>query len=331
MIPAAVRRRYESTADGVAIVAKDVGETILNFCNQKGFPYVGRKKELASVAEKIETGRYASWSRLDDLFACTIVIPTLLHEDEVLDFLGDAFTRVTVRRRGSTQKPPDTFRFEATRFYGKLHPLPSSPGRKAAQEMVFEVQVRTAFEHAWSAATHDIIHKGNELEWRAHRLAAQLKAAVEQLDSLVVAFGKAAEPIVEHKWPQFDARRELLIGFVGLVNEGLVPPELKPKDWSRFAENAMTLLSSSKSFDRSDRNALRTLPERSLACLRNRLGSADGQPPLSVSLLQWAMAQWIEGGLIAAPLRDFHALVTPELVGFYPGVKAITTTVDLES
>lgn len=331
MIPAAIRRRYESAADGVAIVEKAVSEAIYAFCYRNGFPYVGRRKELASVAEKIETGRYASWSKLDDLFACTVVIPTLLHEDKVLAFLDQAFTRVAIRQRGRTQKPPDTFRFEATRFYGKLHPLPSSPERKIAQEIVFEVQVRTAFEHAWSVATHDIIHKGNQLEWRAHRLAAQLKAAVEQLDSLVMAFEQAAQPIIEHSWPQFDARVELLDGFTKLLEDGDIPPELKPKDWSRFADNAMALLNSSKSLNRSDRDSVKTLPKRSLACLRERLNSAAGKPPLSVSLLQWAMALWIEGGLVVAPLRDFHALITPELIGFYPSVKAINTVVDLES
>lgn len=331
MIPAAVKRRYESAADGVALVESIVRETVSAFCNRNGFPYVGRRKELASVAEKIETGRYGAWSKLDDLFACTIVIPTLRHEDDVLNFLDQAFTREKVKRRGSTQKPPDTFRFEATRFYGKLRPLPSPPERSVAQKIVFEVQIRTAFEHAWSAATHDIIHKGNQLEWRAHRLAAQLKAAVEQLDSLVMHFDQASQPIIQHSWPQFDARRELLDGFVKLVEDGDIPPELKPKDWSRFADNAMALLNSSKGFDRFDRKAIKALPGRSLASVRGRLNSPAGEPPLSVSLLRWAMAVWVDDGLVAAPLKDFHALITPELIGFYPGLRAITTVVDLES
>ena len=67
------------------------------------------------MAEKLEGGRYRLWSELDDLYACTLVIPTAESEEHVLAFLGVAFEIVEVRSRNNRAKPPDVFRFDTTR------------------------------------------------------------------------------------------------------------------------------------------------------------------------------------------------------------------------
>src|SRR5437764_1108082 len=81
----------------------------------------GGPKRIESVAEKIDSGRYRRWVDIDDLFACTVVIPTLRDEDRVIAFLKGVFHAVDVRGRNDTRKPPAVFRFEATRFIGRLH------------------------------------------------------------------------------------------------------------------------------------------------------------------------------------------------------------------
>src|SRR5262249_29436798 len=117
-----VKRRYDECSAHLEKVAKIVRETVLTFCEKRGFAYVGRTKMLESLAEKIESGRYRKWSEIDDLFGCAVVIPTLAEEDSVLEFLNSLFVQVVIRKRGTTLKSPDVFRFEATRFYGRLRP-----------------------------------------------------------------------------------------------------------------------------------------------------------------------------------------------------------------
>jgi hypothetical protein len=91
MIPPEITRRYSLMLPHLENVAKRVEERVLAFCKDHGFAYSGRTKSAESVAEKLKTGRYKKWSDLDDLFGCSIVIPTRADEQPVLSFLGEVF------------------------------------------------------------------------------------------------------------------------------------------------------------------------------------------------------------------------------------------------
>ena len=181
MIPASVLQKHKYMRPYLDTLEQHVRDVVAGYCDRKGYAYAGRAKSSESLAEKIETGRFAKWSDLDDLFACTIVIPALTDEPEVLEFLKGAFMEARLRRRGSTRKDPAVFRFDTTRFIGRLRPsdIDRNPVLTATS---FEVQVRTAFEHAWSVTTHALTYKADQVDWRHQRLAAQLRSAIEQLD-----------------------------------------------------------------------------------------------------------------------------------------------------
>jgi ppGpp synthetase/RelA/SpoT-type nucleotidyltranferase len=167
-----------------------VRDSLLVLCEDRGFALVSRIKTLESVSEKVETGRFDSWASLDDLVAVTVVIPTLTSEPAVVSFLKDSFKEVELRARSSTFKAPEVFRFDCTRFIGQLR-SPDENSRTPIHDVLFEVQIRSAFEHAWSVTTHALAYKSPEVSWSRLRLTAQLKAAVEQLDTLVLSFEEA--------------------------------------------------------------------------------------------------------------------------------------------
>jgi hypothetical protein len=99
-------------------VAGRVKDQVFAFCDKQGFAFVGRSKTQESLTEKLETGRYGGWGDVDDLYACTIVIPALDREKEVRAFLATTYEQVSITTRGSTLKDPSVFRFDATRFVG---------------------------------------------------------------------------------------------------------------------------------------------------------------------------------------------------------------------
>src|SRR5262245_37040831 len=130
IVPSSVRRQFRDAEPDLKLVAEEVKQAVSAYCERSGYPYVGRLKAIDSLAEKLESGRYESWANIDDLFACAVVIPTLDKEPGVLDFLREAFEEVVTRGRHSTQKPPEAFRFEATRFIGRLRASnPADAGR----------------------------------------------------------------------------------------------------------------------------------------------------------------------------------------------------------
>jgi len=55
--PSILDRQYEQYLPLVKKVAKQVKETMLNFCDNKGYALTSRIKAIESLAEKIETGR----------------------------------------------------------------------------------------------------------------------------------------------------------------------------------------------------------------------------------------------------------------------------------
>src|SRR5258707_1221668 len=112
IIPAILSQKFVFYQPIVNIIAVKVRETLSNYCDQKGYAFMSRIKTLESLAEKIETGRFQKWSELDDLFACTIIIPTLSQEDEVADFCKSTFPFIRMIKRGKTLKAPDVFRFD---------------------------------------------------------------------------------------------------------------------------------------------------------------------------------------------------------------------------
>ena len=104
LYPSILDRKYNEYKPLVEKVAQKVKQALSNFCEDKPkYAFVSRIKTIESLAEKIETGRFAKWSDLDDLFACTVIIPTLSHEKEVKEFCQKAFkiTRIVKTRTKS--------------------------------------------------------------------------------------------------------------------------------------------------------------------------------------------------------------------------------------
>src|SRR5262245_25509798 len=118
--PSQTRQKYASIEQHLDFARRRVRDTLQVYCDPKGYALVSRTKTLSSVSEKIESGRFTKWSDLDDLIACAVVVPTLAQEKDVLAFLEEAFVAVSIKHRGSSKKAPDVFRFDTTRFIGKL-------------------------------------------------------------------------------------------------------------------------------------------------------------------------------------------------------------------
>lgn len=329
MVPPPIRRRFSNVQPTLEILERMASEAIFRFCGQNGFAYTGRTKTLESLAEKIETGRYSKWSELDDLWGCAIIVPTLDRERDVLAFLRGTFVEVALRERGSTKKDPSVFRFDATRFICRLRDVTGLRADDLLYRVNFEVQVRSAFEHAWVVTTYSLAYKSRSVDWKLQRLAAQLKAAVEQLDMLVATYESSSESIVAHEWPELTAHRLIAERFAAWAAAGHFPSELQPKDWSRFATNLFGLI---RSCSRHSRGDPRTPIGEGLLILEREVASlSSGMMPRSISLLQFAFGVLAKCEFLAPPLKDYCPLVTDELLSLYPAVRDYADCFSLET
>lgn len=314
--PARILNKYRSAERYLELVRAQVRDTLLVFCEGHGFATVSRVKTLESVAEKVETGRYECWADIDDLVAFTVVAPTLADEPKVLEFLSIAFEPIKTKARGSSRKAPDVFRFDCTRFIGRLR-VADQASRGPIHDILFEVQIRSAFEHAWSVTTHALAYKSADVSWSKLRMTAQLKAAVEQLDTLVLSFEDAAKYIDPSAWPEIKAKSDMRQFFGGLVTSGRIPVELTPKDWSRFVDNVYGLVTS-----RHDRIKTEEVSGIVQLAIESELVQLEAHGvPRSISLWQLTFASLVKAGSVGTPLRNHWPLVTPELETLYPRLR----------
>src|SRR5262245_49409631 len=123
IVPASVRQRFSNSQSSLDTLSRRVDDIVFKYCRNWGFPYLSRLKSIESLSEKIESGRYEKWTDIDDLFACSIIVPKLTLEAKVLEVLRKEFIEIEVRSRDQTNKPPDAFRFDCTRFIGRLRPI----------------------------------------------------------------------------------------------------------------------------------------------------------------------------------------------------------------
>lgn len=145
-----------------------------------------RVKKENSFYQKIETGRYKNIDQLEDFFGALVVVPLPSDIPAALDFLKKFFET-------DYQRPPDlhraqfsasVFRFNDIRLYGHLRGDDSMPPTPV-NEIIFEIQVRTFFQHAWSSSTHDLVYKHPKFSWARNRVAAQIKAILENAEIII--------------------------------------------------------------------------------------------------------------------------------------------------
>ena len=314
--PSILDRKYQEYSPFVEQIAKRVKETLINFCEKKGYAFISRLKTVESLAEKIETGRFKKWSDLNDLFACTIIIPTLSHEKEVIEFCQKTFEIVNIVKRGQNKKAPDTFIFDSTRIYAKLRPTPhiSLGDNLSIYSIVFEIQIKSAFEHAWSVATHDLVYKSSEIDWRRFRLAAQIKATVEQLDTLILAFEETSKIIQNNDYPDIKIKRQLASEINKLFDNKKLPDELQPKDMSRLCDNLHLLLDKRKNISLKPIDIIKEITTEIQCTSSNKI-------PLSLSLFQYFFAILIEKEIIELPIDNYSCHITDELITLYPNIQ----------
>lgn len=319
--PARVAEAYEENRSRIEALATTVKETLSRWAEDRKYLFTGRLKTLESLSEKLESGRYERWSQVDDLYACTVVVPTASHEDGVLEFLRNAFLEREVRSRKTTRKAPDVFRFDTTRFIGSLRHQPGLERPSGVEDVLFEVQIPTAFDYAWRVATHDLVYKSKVIDWRRIRLAAQLKAAVEQIDSMIEDFESRADAVPTSEHDDTAVRAEIVSLCRAKIAEGRIPIQLEPASWSRLAENVFDLARSYSPNRYANAATARTL----LAGFQKRVDDVTNPVPMSGSLFQVFLGVVAE--LPKANLKNFVVVDSEELAQFH-GITSVPKRFD---
>jgi hypothetical protein len=176
---------------------------------------------------------------MEDFFACTIVVPTVLQIAKAEEILEEWY-EVAARRPPKdevTHKRASDFVFDDLRLY--LKQKPSETGRNSDLDgIVFEVQIKTILQYAWGIASHDLIYKTDNVSWPKQRIAFQVKAMLEHAEIAIAEAGRLAESTAISK-TDLDTSSTLEII---VVLRGFFPADRLPRDIRRLAESIRNVL-----------------------------------------------------------------------------------------
>jgi len=170
-------------------------------------------------------------SQLDDTYACTLIFPSLQDEPALVDSLRNTYDIVEVRRRAPAAKDPACLplrRNSRDSQTSRLGPVESSP--TASGRVAFEVQLRTAFEHAWCVTTRSVSYSSDRIDWpppkaRGPALGRQLNNST----SLVAGYDALAEHLAPQQWPEIATKGADRGGIQGRDRGRKHPSELAPR------------------------------------------------------------------------------------------------------
>lgn len=179
-IPRSVMSHYEALVDRYKLLQSHVKVVMERDVKNERWLYLYRLKTPESFYVKAQSRRWAAVK--EDIFACTIVVENASQIQDVVKLLNGFFIIKYQRPKDPeiTAKRPESFVFDDLRLYLTLK------DRDSVHEisgLIFECQVKTFLQHAWSIATHDLIYKPKELlAWANARVAYQVKAMLEHAE-----------------------------------------------------------------------------------------------------------------------------------------------------
>ena len=186
-IAASVRTIYDEIREKYERLKMAVDPILESVCSPR-WHYEGRVKSQLSFAQKLETGRVTDPYNLEDFFACMIVVENRARVDDAEKLVAAKFP-VANRRplcQDRTHKSPDSFPFDDLRLFCNWQDSDALPP-SGLHGTLFEVQIKTFLQHAWGIATHDLVYKGNEVNWSRERLAFEIRAMLEHAEASIAA------------------------------------------------------------------------------------------------------------------------------------------------
>lgn len=237
-IPASIRDVFDVQYEPNVRLKNRVDE-LMKGKKRDRWHYESRIKTPLSFALKLESGRVPNPAEMEDFFAATIVVPNATEIVVAEKMVRDCFS-VKERRppdNGSTHKAPEEFPFDDLRLYIKLAQDLTTPPN-GLEHILFEVQIKTFLQHAWSIATHDLIYKSNEASWSKSRIAFQIKAMLEHAEISILE----AEHLATTRALAIQDRHSLdLQSLIDLIKQQWEIEEL-PDNVKRLAQNVNQIM-----------------------------------------------------------------------------------------
>ena len=248
-VPKALREIYDTSLPLYQKLQDNIDNTLGSRVKKKGWQFLSRIKARESFAQKIETGREKNPSRIEDFYACTIVVTSAADIDEAIKMVEELLVIHSKRPPNDfqTKKESSSFVFDDLRMYASKKPS-TSGWLSELDELIFEIQVKTVFQQAWVKAMHDHVYKSESVDWSKERIAYQIKAMFEQAD-VMLYLSKTSSVTLS---PSLAKQDERTLKIKKLIEQicSIWDNDSLPKNKKRLAESILDIYEGAKCLDR---------------------------------------------------------------------------------
>ena len=254
-VDAGVRERFNDDFAEYKQIQNFFSNLVVPKLREQGWVVEHRLKTVESVAEKIETGRFDKWSRIDDIFAATVVVPDPGEEERALVVLKGLLGKPIEERKRETTGfgGSSSFGFSSPRYIFSAPEEWRSKLADSRKHLNFEVQIPTILEWAWLKLTHDFAYKGAEFDSSAFRTASMIKANFEQVEWLL-SLQKDSSSELGYKRSKRELAKEYVVEQTErLFSDGLLKDVQRPLSMNRFADNIYALVESITQYEEFER------------------------------------------------------------------------------
>ncbi len=310
-IAKALRDIYQDAHQEANQLQDHVDQLLRPLCSSNDWHYVSRVKSEVSFALKIETGRFEEPKKLEDMFAATVVVPTSVQIKQAVETIqANNFSIINQRPADleETTKLPETFIFDDLRLYVKYQQSPSLPP-KVFLDHIFEIQIKTFLQHAWSIATHDLVYKSEKLDWTRARISYQIKAMLEHAETTIASVDKVAGILDDKRYVEYDITNELIDVYKRFWSEDLLPDDLK-----RLGETTYKLI---KRLDIQVAQVVDALEEAETKGLAGKVLSLSPYQSLIVALCMKYKEKFL------SKLKKMKIPITSEMLDIFPDIESL--------
>jgi len=215
MIPTQLSASFATFAHNLRALKERVDSILRTFAEEQDGQYTSRVKSIDSIFEKAVLGYYSKLNEIEDLFAATVILPTAPIGAALTEFtqsLSGHFTVLEVR--SNRTRRPSEFIYDDLHYILKLKDS-ALLLNKSLLTFSFELQVKSYLQHGWAKATHNTIYKAINESWRASRVAAQTRAAVEMIEAALTTGEGLLPDEADQRYMPIDER----VAILGLLLE----------------------------------------------------------------------------------------------------------------
>jgi len=278
--------------------------------------FASRLKDAESLYSKIEQGYHRNpFSEIPDIYAATIALPVISDIPKVCERVLVDFEEI--ERRSDRSRKPEEFTYDDLHLVVRLRES-NLIADKSLLNLRFELQIKSLLQFAWSKATHETIYKANDISWQADRLAAEARATLELIDSLLDDVSSAAELQLEKENEDYVRQQSIVALLVRCWS-----PEQLPKNLRRCAQTIDNYLKLA-AVTLEDLTALLSKGEGAKFLTATSLTPAQA---VFGALLHSMTEDEIQGLCRKATRHRVRFLVTPEMRELIPDVEKLASSV----